>query len=153
MATPSTCVQFQTTCANFTLDTVSPGWRWLELHPDGTLTTEVCRLEGAEFHPDIASEGYCATLLYLHGFNGSPRSAEGDGVKDLAVAAAPDITMVVPELPPYPAETAELLESIVLEHGGEPLGLWDRRLAATRDLVSQCFMVPAVVSQPGGAPV
>ncbi len=30
--------------------------------------------------------------------------------------------MVVPELPPYPAETAELLESIVLEHGGEPLG-------------------------------
>ncbi len=31
--------------------------------------------------------------------------------------------MVVPELPPYPAETAELLESIVLEHGGEPLGV------------------------------
>ncbi|HBU0448960.1 TPA: 3',5'-cyclic-AMP phosphodiesterase, partial [Klebsiella pneumoniae] len=40
------------------LDTVSPGWRWLELHPDGALTTEVCRLSGAEFHPDIASEGY-----------------------------------------------------------------------------------------------
>lgn len=58
MATPSTCVQFKPHCANFTLDTVSPGWRWLELHPDGTLTTEVCRLEGAEFHPDIASEGY-----------------------------------------------------------------------------------------------
>jgi len=58
MATPSTCVQFKPHCANFTLDTVSPGWRWLELHPDGTLTTEVCRLEGAAFHPDIASEGY-----------------------------------------------------------------------------------------------
>lgn len=58
MATPSTCVQFKPHCANFTLDTVSPGWRWLELHPDGALTTEVCRLSGAEFHPDIASEGY-----------------------------------------------------------------------------------------------
>ena len=33
MATPSTCVQFKPHCANFTLDTVSPGWRWLELHP------------------------------------------------------------------------------------------------------------------------
>ncbi|MEB4677270.1 3',5'-cyclic-AMP phosphodiesterase [Enterobacteriaceae bacterium G50] len=58
MATPSTCVQFKPHCANFTLDTVSPGWRWLELHADGSLTTEVCRLAGAEFHPDTASEGY-----------------------------------------------------------------------------------------------
>ena len=58
MATPSTCVQFKPHCANFTLDTVSPGWRWLELHADGSLTTEVCRLAGAKFHPDTASEGY-----------------------------------------------------------------------------------------------
>ena len=58
MATPSTCVQFKPHCANFTLDTISPGWRWLELHADGTLTTEVCRLNGVKFHPDIASEGY-----------------------------------------------------------------------------------------------
>jgi Icc protein len=58
MATPSTCVQFKPHCANFTLDTVAPGWRWLELHADGTLTTEVCRLDGAQFRPDTASEGY-----------------------------------------------------------------------------------------------
>ncbi|MFP5595297.1 3',5'-cyclic-AMP phosphodiesterase [Kluyvera sp. 142486] len=58
MATPSTCVQFKPHCANFTLDTASPGWRWLELHDDGSLTTEVCRLAGCEFHPDTASEGY-----------------------------------------------------------------------------------------------
>ena len=58
MATPSTCVQFKPHCANFTLDTVSPGWRWLELHADGSLTTEVCRLAGSTFHPDTASEGY-----------------------------------------------------------------------------------------------
>ncbi|VDZ71754.1 cyclic 3',5'-adenosine monophosphate phosphodiesterase [Atlantibacter hermannii] len=45
-------------CANFTIDTIAPGWRWLELHPDGTLTTEVERLEGTQFNPDTASEGY-----------------------------------------------------------------------------------------------
>ena len=58
LATPSTCVQCKPHCANFTLDTIAPGWRWLELHADGTLTTEVCRLAGAEFRPDTASEGY-----------------------------------------------------------------------------------------------
>ncbi|MFQ8718688.1 MAG: 3',5'-cyclic-AMP phosphodiesterase, partial [Enterobacter hormaechei] len=49
---------FQPHCANFTLDTIAPGWRWLELHADGSLTTEVCRLTGAQFRPDTASEGY-----------------------------------------------------------------------------------------------
>ncbi|WP_058911016.1 3',5'-cyclic-AMP phosphodiesterase [Entomohabitans teleogrylli] len=58
LATPSTCVQFKPHCANFTLDTIAPGWRWLELHPDGALTTGVCRLEEAHFSPDTASEGY-----------------------------------------------------------------------------------------------
>jgi Predicted phosphohydrolases len=58
MATPSTCVQFKPHCANFTLDTIAPGWRWLELHDDGTLTTEVCRLQSTKFSPDTASEGY-----------------------------------------------------------------------------------------------
>ncbi|MGY5358556.1 3',5'-cyclic-AMP phosphodiesterase [Cronobacter dublinensis] len=58
LATPSTCVQFKPHCAGFTLDTVAPGWRWLNLHPDGSLTTEVCRLEGVQFRPDTASEGY-----------------------------------------------------------------------------------------------
>jgi Icc protein len=57
MATPSTCVSLNRTAPISLWIPSSPGWRWLELHPDGTLTTEVCRLEGA-FHPDTASEGY-----------------------------------------------------------------------------------------------
>lgn len=58
LATPSTSVQFKPHCTNFTLDTIPPGWRWLQLHPDGTLTTEVCRIDGMQFSPDTESEGY-----------------------------------------------------------------------------------------------
>ena len=58
LATPSTCVQFKPHCANFTLDTIAPGWRWLDLYPDGSLQTEVCRLQSTRFNPDTASEGY-----------------------------------------------------------------------------------------------
>lgn len=58
LATPSTCVQFKPHCSNFMLDTIAPGWRTLELHADGTLTTEVHRLADTRFQPDTASEGY-----------------------------------------------------------------------------------------------
>ncbi|BDH44549.1 3',5'-cyclic adenosine monophosphate phosphodiesterase CpdA [Salmonella enterica subsp. enterica serovar Choleraesuis] len=58
LATPSTCVQFKPHCASFTLDTITPGWRWLTLNPDGSIATEVCRLADARFSPDTASEGY-----------------------------------------------------------------------------------------------
>lgn len=58
LATPSTCIQFKPICTNFTIDTLSPGWRYLDLHPDGTLTTELHRLDGTEFRPDLDSDGY-----------------------------------------------------------------------------------------------
>lgn len=57
-ATPSTCVQFKPHCTNFTLDTVAPGWRYLDLYPDGRVDTQVFRLQSGEFLPDSDSEGY-----------------------------------------------------------------------------------------------
>lgn len=58
LATPSTCVQFKPLCANFAIDILAPGWRYLTLYSDGSLTTEVRRLNSSEFIPDLDSDGY-----------------------------------------------------------------------------------------------
>ncbi|ACY83040.1 3',5'-cyclic-AMP phosphodiesterase [Edwardsiella piscicida] len=58
LATPSTCVQFKPLCTNFTIDTISPGWRYLTLYPDGRVTTAVHRLASSEFRPDLDADGY-----------------------------------------------------------------------------------------------
>lgn len=80
-----------------------------------------------------------ATLLYLHGFNSSPRSAKATALKTWLAQHYPEITMVVPELPPYPAETAELLESIVL--GARRRAAGGRRVVAGRLLRDLAFAV------------
>ena len=44
LTTPSTCWQFARRSENFGLDEAPPGWRTLNLMPDGTIDTEVHRL-------------------------------------------------------------------------------------------------------------
>ena len=58
MATPSTCIQFKADSQNFALDAVPPGWREIELHPDGSIRTTVKRIRQAEFLPNMQEEGY-----------------------------------------------------------------------------------------------
>ncbi|MGR5132809.1 3',5'-cyclic-AMP phosphodiesterase [Vibrio alfacsensis] len=58
MATPSTCVQFKPNSDDFALDSQSPGWRELELHRNGEITTQVSRLADGLFLPDFSSNGY-----------------------------------------------------------------------------------------------
>lgn len=41
LGTPSTCMQFLPGADEFAIDSKPPGWRWLELHPDGRVTTRV----------------------------------------------------------------------------------------------------------------
>ena len=45
MATPATCAQFLPGSADFAIDNRPPGYRVLELMPDGSIATEVCWLE------------------------------------------------------------------------------------------------------------
>lgn len=58
IASPSTCIQFKPLCDDFTLDESGPGWRYLTLHPDGRIDTQVWRLPAGSFIPDSQARGY-----------------------------------------------------------------------------------------------
>lgn len=58
MASPSTCVQFAPGQIDFKADTAAPGYRWLELHPDGRIETGISRVTDVVFDVDTESGGY-----------------------------------------------------------------------------------------------
>jgi Icc protein len=58
LCTPSTCVQFLPHQIDFAVDTLAPGYRWLELTPDGCIETAVSRADGVQFHVDRTANGY-----------------------------------------------------------------------------------------------
>jgi len=58
LCTPSTCIQFKPGVEDFTLDELSPAYRWLELEADGSLRTGVERVTDFEFALDHSAGGY-----------------------------------------------------------------------------------------------
>ncbi|TBU83032.1 3',5'-cyclic-AMP phosphodiesterase [Pseudomonas daroniae] len=58
LASPSTCVQFTPGSEDFQVDSTAPGYRWLRLHSDGRLETEISRVSGIVFEPDYSVGGY-----------------------------------------------------------------------------------------------
>lgn len=58
LCSPSTCVQFLPEQEDFALDTRAPGYRWLELEPDGSLRTGVSRADSQDFPVDRRAPGY-----------------------------------------------------------------------------------------------
>ncbi|MGQ0285801.1 3',5'-cyclic-AMP phosphodiesterase [Pasteurellaceae bacterium 22721_9_1] len=58
MCTPSTCIQFKPDHNAFTLDTLQPGWREITLFDDGHIETDVYRIKGARFLPNMHEDGY-----------------------------------------------------------------------------------------------
>jgi Icc protein len=58
LASPSTCIQFTKYSDDFAVDTLSPGYRYLELLPDGSIDTQVHRVTGVEFTIDYSIKGY-----------------------------------------------------------------------------------------------
>lgn len=58
LTSPSTCIQFAPGSDDFRLDTQSPGYRWLDLHPDGRIDTDISRVTGITFTIDMAASGY-----------------------------------------------------------------------------------------------
>ena len=58
MGSPSTCVQFKPQSGDFALDAMPPGYRWLRLHADGTIESDVARVSAVAAGLDLASAGY-----------------------------------------------------------------------------------------------
>ena len=57
-ALPSTCIQFKPECDDFTVDTVSPGYRTFEFFSDGQIQTEVLRADKFTAKIDTSVTGY-----------------------------------------------------------------------------------------------
>jgi Icc protein len=55
---PSTCFQFKPESKEFALDNLAQGYRCLEIHPDGEITTQIVRLSSVPVGLDMASGGY-----------------------------------------------------------------------------------------------
>ncbi|MDA9556353.1 esterase YqiA [Vibrio sp.] len=55
-------------------------------------------------------------LLYIHGFQSSPQSLKAIQLKEYCEHHHPDIKLVIPQLPYYPQEAADVLKRIVEEH-------------------------------------
>lgn len=58
LATPSTCVQFLPGSNRFALDPLTPGYRWLDLYPDGRLATGIERTAAYPEPLSPATDGY-----------------------------------------------------------------------------------------------
>jgi Icc protein len=58
LASPSTCVQFLPGSEQFAVEQIPPGYRWLDLYPDGNLETGVDRLAQIPGTIDLSARGY-----------------------------------------------------------------------------------------------
>ncbi|QSP96071.1 3',5'-cyclic-AMP phosphodiesterase [Marinobacter salinisoli] len=58
LSTPSTCIQFTTGSAKFSVEPLAPGYRWFEFDADGSFTTRVRRAVNFSFELDQSSTGY-----------------------------------------------------------------------------------------------
>lgn len=92
-------------------------------------------------------------ILYLHGFNSSPQSAKAQGFKQWLSVTHPDIELLVPQLPPYPQQAAQLIEKLVKDNANDKLGLIGSSLGLSCYLVITTFSFTCSGGESCGSPV
>lgn len=58
LASPSTCIQFESGSRKFSVEEKAPGYRWFDLHRSGDFETGVCRATEFKYDLDSNSNGY-----------------------------------------------------------------------------------------------
>lgn len=93
------------------------------------------------------------TLLYLHGFNSSPRSEKATLFAEWLAQSAPMVTLQIPELPATPDNISSFLDSIFMQSDERPVGIIGSSLGGYyATWLSQRYAVPAVVINPAVKP-
>ncbi|HIF9358263.1 TPA: esterase YqiA [Photobacterium damselae] len=93
-------------------------------------------------------------LLYIHGFNSSPKSMKAEIMANYCCECRPDIKVVVPRLPSYPQQVAEYIDELVQTYlPNYKLGLVGSSLGGyIATWLSQRYQLPAVVVNPAVKP-
>ncbi|GAA3569346.1 YqiA/YcfP family alpha/beta fold hydrolase [Marinobacter xestospongiae] len=94
-----------------------------------------------------------ATILYLHGFNSSPRSQKASELRDWLPQLHPGIELIVPELGFDPDQAYSRAADLIQARAGQPLGLIGSSLGGFyATALSQRFDVPAALINPAVRP-
>lgn len=93
-------------------------------------------------------------LLYIHGFNSSPESFKATVMADYCRQHRPDIKVVIPKLPNFPAQSAQLLTQLMDELVADyQIGLVGSSLGGYMSTwLNQRYGCPAVLVNPAVKP-
>lgn len=94
-------------------------------------------------------------LLYIHGFNSSPKSLKAQQMLAYCREHRPDIRVEVPQMPCYPAQAAEFIDNQVkaLVDEGYQIGLVGSSLGGYMSTwLNDRYQLPAVLVNPAVTP-
>ena len=93
-------------------------------------------------------------LIYLHGFNSSPLSLKAQQMITYCRVHRPDIKVIAPQLPSYPAEASEYIEQLIEQYNADyTIGIVGSSLGGYLSTwLSERYQLSAVLVNPAVKP-